>query len=133
MKKSISLKHFGLPILLALGLAGCNGRDRFEECFGSGDPVPDYEITAYDAVSGQTLCWTAYHEPTILWETEWSYEGICEYTFEEGAEFSTTDITITAPGYEQQVVKNSPKPGPQCTLRGEQTIVDVYLTPITQP
>jgi hypothetical protein len=133
MKKDISLKQCGFSTLFLLSLLGCDGRDRFEDCFLNGNPVPQYEITAYDAVSGERVCWTEYHDVTVFGQDQWTYEGICHYTFASNGNFFTQEITVTAPDYEEQVAEIFSIPGRQCTLSGEQEIVNVYLTPVIEP
>ncbi|BCD97525.1 hypothetical protein [Marinagarivorans cellulosilyticus] len=130
MNTHVLLNYSALLLLLSFGLCGCDGQDRFEDCYFNGEPVPNYEITAYNAITGEKVCWTEYRSPEYFGDKAWSYEGACEYGFEDGEHSFVSNITVTAPGFEAQTLENSPKPTDYlCVLEGEQTVVDFYLAP----
>lgn len=124
-------KNYVLALLSVSILFGCDGRDRFDECYFSGEPVPEYEITVFDAVTGDKICWTEFRTPAFIGDQGWDYAGICEYIFEEGDNSFATNITISAEGYEAQTLSNIRKPPAYlCLLEGEQTVVEVQLHPL---
>lgn len=122
----------GVCLLLTTSiLFGCDGQDRFEDCYFNGEPVPEYEITVFDAVTGEAICWTEFRTPAFIGDKGWEYAGICEYEFVEGDSPSVTDITVTANGFETQTLSNIRKPTAYlCLLEGEQTVVDAYMSPL---
>lgn len=127
MKNSITL----LILTLVSVLYGCDGQDRFDECYFSGEPVPEYEITIFDTVTGDKICWTESREPEFIGDKGWQYQGPCEYTFADGSSPNATNITVSANGYEAQVIENVSKPYVYlCLLDGEQAIVEGYLSPL---
>lgn len=118
-------------VVLATVLYGCDGQDRFEDCYFNGEPVPEYEITVFDAVTGGKICWTEFRTPNFVGDKGWEYVGVCEYTFEDADESSKTNITINASVYETKTLSDIRKPNIYlCLLEGEQTVVDAYLSPM---
>ena len=131
MKKPMLKKYGVLFLLLGFGLAGCDGRGRFDDCYFNGEPVPDFDITVYNAVTGEKVCWTQYRPPEYIGDKGWSYEGPCEYTFEDGEDAFVSNIAVTVAAFESQILENARKPTDYlCVLEGEQTRVDFYLTPL---
>lgn len=131
MNRYASLSHHLLFILLVFGLLGCGGRDRFDDCYFNGEPVPEYEISVYNAVTGEKICWTEFRSPGFVGDKGWQYQGPCEYTFENGEHSHVSNITATASGFEPGTLENVRKPADYlCILEGEQTVVDFHLVPV---
>lgn len=112
-------------------LLGCDGQDRFEDCYFNGEPVPEYEITVFDAVTGEKICWTEFNTREYIGDKGWEYAGICEYTFEDSDSRFAANITVIASGYESLTLNDIRKPAAYlCLLEGEQTVVEAYLSPL---